>query len=106
MPPWWSSSTAISSAKIESMRVRLLLAAVVVCVCAPAQQTLTVDQLLSFIRSSIQLKQPDKQVAAYVAKLKLSERLDERTVEELQGEGVGPKTVAALSELVTGSASL
>jgi hypothetical protein len=38
--------------------------------------------------------------------MRLRERLDERTVEELQGEGAGPKTVAALSELVAGSASL
>ena len=74
--------------------------------CALAQQALTVDQLLSFIRSSIQLKQPDRQVASYVAKLKLSERLDERTVEQLQGEGAGPKTVAALNELAAGSLSL
>ena len=76
------------------------------CASALAQQSLTVDQLLSFIRSSIKLKQPDRQVAAYITKLKLSERLDERTVEELQGEGAGPKTVAALSQLASASESL
>ena len=36
----------------------------------------------------------------------MSERLDERTVEELQGEGAGPKTVAALKELAARSAEL
>jgi len=82
------------------------MAMVTFIVAAFAQQTLTVDQLLSFIRSSIQLKQPDRQVAAYVAKLKLSEKLDARTVELLQGEGAGPKTVAALNELAAASASL
>ena len=88
------------------MRVRLVLSAFLIAACALAGQALTVDQLLSFIRSAIQLKQPDKQVASYVAKLKLTERLDERTVEELQGEGAGPKTVEALKELAAESASL
>jgi len=71
-----------------------------------AQQSLSVDQLLSFVRSAIKLKQPDKEVAGYITKLKLSEKLDERTVEELQGEGAGPKTVVALNELATASESL
>jgi len=84
----------------------LATSALFVCASALAQQSLTVDQLLSFIRSSIKLKQPDRQVAAYITKLKLSERLDERTVEELQGEGAGPKTVAALSQLASASESL
>ena len=41
-----------------------------------AQAALTVNQLVSFVQSSIQLKHPDKQVASYLLKLKLSERLD------------------------------
>ena len=88
------------------MRVRLATAAFLFCTFALAQQTLTVDQVLSFVRSAIKLKQPDREVAAYLSKLKLSQRLDDRTVEELQGEGAGPKTVAALSELAAASASL
>ena len=88
------------------MRVRLALAALVVCSCALAEQALTLEQLLSFIRSSVKMKMPDKEVARYLATVKLSEHLDERTVEELQGEGAGPKTVAALDALATASASL
>lgn len=82
------------------------MAVLIVCAWLPAQQTLTVDQLLSFVRSAIKLKQPDKEVAAYLSKLKLSEKLDERTIEDLQGEGAGPKTAAALSQLAAASASL
>jgi hypothetical protein len=88
------------------MRVRLAMVALLVGACALAQQTLTLEQLLSFVRSSIKLKQPDREVANYISKLKLSEKLDPRTVEELQGDGAGPKTVAALNELAAGSASL
>ena len=90
----------------KNMRVRLAVAALLVCACAPAQQTVTIEQLLSFIRSSIKMKSPDRDVASWVAKLKLSEKLDDRTIEELQGEGAGPKTVAALEAMGTASASL
>ncbi len=88
------------------MRVRFVLAALAFCFCALAEQTLTVDQLLSFVRSSIKMKIPDKEVATYLSKVKLSERLDERTVEQLQGEGAGPKTVGVLDALVNGSEAL
>jgi hypothetical protein len=71
-----------------------------------AQSKLTVSQLVSFIESSIKLKQPDKQVAAYLAKLKLSERLDSRTIEDLQGEGAGPATMDALRRMVEASIGL
>lgn len=88
------------------MRLRVALAALLVCACALAQQTLTIEQLLSFIRSSVKMKMPDREIAAYLSKVKLSEHLDERTVEDLQGEGAGPKTVAALDALANASASL
>ena len=88
------------------MFYRLLTAALAVCLSAAAQQTLTVDQLVSFIRSSIQMKQPDKQVAQFLSRAKLSQKLDSRTVEELQGEGAGPKTVEALRTLIERSTGL
>jgi hypothetical protein len=72
----------------------------------PAQTKLTVEQLVSFIRSSVQLKQPDKRVAAYLARVTLSERLDDRTIEELRNEGAGPRTVEALHALREASQTL
>lgn len=71
-----------------------------------AQATLTVQQLYSVVKSSIQLKHPDKQVANYLSRLKLSEKLDDRTIEELQGFGAGPRTVEALRNLREASANL
>src|SRR5580704_775171 len=68
-----------------------------------AQTKLTVAQLCEFVQSSIHLKHPDKQVAAYLLKLKLSERLDARTIEDLQGQGVGPATMESLRRLVESS---
>lgn len=49
---------------------------------------------------------PDQQVADYVHKVRLTNKLDERTVEDLQGLGAGRRTVAALKELIVGSSSL
>src|SRR5579863_6822708 len=73
---------------------------------ALAQLNMTADQVYAFIKSSIQLHHDDRKVAEYVKKIKLSDKLDERRVEELQGMGAGPHTVAALRTLSTSSASL
>ena len=66
----------------------------------------TVAQLTTFMRSSIKQKLPDQEVAKYVVKMKLSQKLDASTIEELQSEGLGPKTVAALKDLMTATSSL
>jgi hypothetical protein len=81
------------------MRFRVALLLLGVSLSVPAQMKMTVEQLVSFVTSAIHLKQPDRDVAAYLAKVKLSQRLDNRTIEELQGQGAGPKTVNALYAL-------
>jgi hypothetical protein len=85
---------------------RALTTAVLVCLCAAAQTVLSVEQLVSFMRSSIQLKHADKQVAGFLSRVKLTESLDDRTIEELQGYGAGSKTLEALRELRDASAKL
>src|SRR5579871_1279760 len=73
---------------------------------AASQMSLTVEKLKAFIESAVQLKQPDAQVAQYLRQVKLTEKLDDATVEELQNKGAGPKTVAALRLMVDGTANL
>jgi len=73
---------------------------------AATDVTMTVDQLVKFIQSSVKLKYPDKQVAEYLRHIKLTNKLDDRTIEELQGQGAGSKTVTALHELRDASNSL
>ncbi len=92
---------------MKSMR-RLFGAAVLSCVAALAASApgYSVAQLLTFMRSSIQQKTPDQDVAKYVAKMKLSEKLDAATIEQLQSEGLGPKTVAALKEQMASTSAL
>jgi hypothetical protein len=86
------------------MRYVLILAAAIGL--AAADMSLTVDKLTAFIRSAIQLKTPDKDVAEYLHHVKMVEKLDDRMVEELQGMGAGAKTVAALRVLSDASSTL
>jgi hypothetical protein len=87
------------------MLSRLAAAVFLFSLAAPAQ-SLTVKQLYSFIQSSVQMKQTDKEVAGYLAKVKLTDKLEDRTVEEMQAMGIGPKTMAALRALRDQSQSL
>jgi hypothetical protein len=87
------------------MRFLLVLATAAI-LTAAAEMNMTVAQLVMFIRSSVELKQPDVKVAEYLRKVKLTDKLDDRTIEDLQSLGAGPKTVAALRELGEASASL
>src|SRR5258706_14418383 len=91
---------------VDRMKTLLRILIVAAFAAAAADMTMTVEQLTSFIKSAIKLKTPDPQVADYLKRVKLSNRLDDRTVEELQGLGAGMKTVAALKGLVEGSAKL
>jgi hypothetical protein len=70
------------------------------------QMKMTVAQLKGMVESSVKLGHPDKKVAEYVKSVKLTEKLDEEAVEDLQAAGAGPKTVEALKALVTSSSSL
>jgi hypothetical protein len=84
----------------------LVTMAVAAAIAADAHRTLTVEQLVSFIKSSIQLKHDDRQVADFVRKIKLSDKLEAATVETLQGMGAGRQTVTALRTLIDSSANL
>jgi hypothetical protein len=79
-----------------------------ICVAQQAfsQQALSVDKLTEFIKSSIGQKLPDKEVAAYLMTVRLTSKLEDRAVEDMQGLGAGPKTIAALNRLVIQSSAL
>ena len=74
---------------------------------AAAAQTLSVEKLEQFLRSAAQRHDADKDIAAYLSKAKLSEKLDDRTIQQLQSEGVvQPRTLHALWALRDSSAAL
>ena len=77
------------------MRYRLVAAVFLFSLGAMAQ-SLSIQELRSFLQSSVQLKQSDKDVAGFLSKAKLTEKLDDRMIEQMQSLGLGPKTLAAL----------
>src|SRR5579863_2161087 len=90
----------------ESM-LRTLQICIFLCAAMLASaQSVTIRDLVQFINSSIELKQSDSAVAKTLHRMRLTERLDNSTVEELQRLGAGPKTIAALRELADASAKL
>ena len=84
------------------MHCRAVAVLLAVCLTAAAQ-TYTVDKLsvaLKNIAGDAQHKPSDAELAAYLSKVKLSERLDDRTLESLESQlRLGTKTVAALRKL-------
>ena len=86
------------------MGPRLLAGLLAVCLAAWAE-TLSIQQLVSFLRSAAKINS-DREVAAYLSKVRLSERLDDRTIEVLQGLGAGPRTRQALERLKNESSAL
>jgi len=87
-------------------RPALSIAAFLFSLGAFAQQTISVDKLVEFLHSSIRMKMPDKQVANYVGTMRLNQKLEDRIIEQLQGDGLGPKTVTALRQLSVSTRSL
>lgn len=72
-----------------------------------AQRAMTVAQVVAFVGSQVKIKGDDRATADFLLhKIKLTEKLEARVVEELQGQGAGPKTVQALKKLVDESAGL
>jgi hypothetical protein len=87
------------------MRFRLTCVALVFCLAAAAQ-IMSVAQLVSFLKSSVQQKMTDSEVSKYLKTVKLTDKLTDRTIEELLAAGIGPKTREALNGLRDRSATL
>src|SRR5712671_51992 len=83
------------------MRFRLLGASLAFCgFCIVATaQTLSVDQLMQFLNSAIEMKQTDSEIAKYLVRAKLTDKLEDSAIEKLLASGIGPKTLAALHTL-------
>jgi hypothetical protein len=74
---------------------------------AQAAMEMNVAQLADFIRSEIALQQhSDKQVAAYIKKIKLTEKLTDKTIIDLQAQGAKQKTIEALKALQAETANM
>ncbi|MDQ2840908.1 MAG: hypothetical protein M3Y72_07710 [Acidobacteriota bacterium] len=90
-----------------NMKFRVGLLAVSFALALQAQMQMNVQQLADFVRSELALRQhTDKQLAAYVKKVQLTERLPDKTVKDLVAQGAQPKTEEALRALEAETASI
>lgn len=87
------------------MKLRVLL---LLCVCGllAAQSRMSVERLREFLRSSVDLHQPDKQVAKYLKSTKLTNRLSPAQFEEFIAMGVGAQTIEVLRDLMNATKEL
>jgi hypothetical protein len=89
------------------MKARWLGLLLLVAATLSAQRAMTVAQVVTFVGSQVKMKGDDRATADFLLhKVKLTEKLEARVVEELQGQGAGPKTVQALKKLIDESAAL
>ena len=84
---------------------RLFLAMLLTAAVALAEGV-SVSDLVAYLRNAVAGNEPDSQIAKYVQKVKLTESLDDTTIEQLESVGVGPKGVEALQALRDTSHSL
>jgi hypothetical protein len=87
-------------------RLKLIFALLCFALLAVAQRPMTVAEVTGFVKSQIKLKHDDRETADFLRKVKLTQKLEDALVEELQGMGAGSKTVAALRALEQESAGL
>jgi hypothetical protein len=80
------------------MRYRLLAGLLLYCLAAGAQ-TIDVAQLKSFIETSQKNRLTDAEVARYLKSVKLTDRLEDRTIKNWLALGIGARTRAALEAL-------
>ena len=89
---------------------RILVCLLAAAFLAIGQQTVTVQKLIEFVKSQVQLikqkKGTDKELALSLASIRLSEKLDVSVIEDLQADGAGPLTVKALQRLQQQTGSL
>lgn len=88
------------------MRRRLHVALFTACLGVMAQGAGSVSDLVADVRAGLQSHRSDGQIAKSLRKIKLLERLDDRTIETLQSEGAGPETTAQLLLMRDRSAAL
>ena len=90
------------------MKAKFLLLAAFFFLAMPAlpQRAMTAPEVIAFVKSQITLKGDDRTTADFLRGIKLTQKLDVRDVEDLQGLGAGVRTLEALRKLSQDSAAL
>jgi hypothetical protein len=76
--------------------MRTFAAALLFCYACAAQNTLTAEQLIGFVKSSVERKMTDVEISRYLRTVKLNQRLSDAQFEDLLTVGLGQRTLQAL----------
>ncbi|MGH9583931.1 MAG: hypothetical protein ACRD4O_13450, partial [Bryobacteraceae bacterium] len=88
------------------MKFRLCLLVACGCLALQAMQ-MNVQQVADFVREELALQHhTDKQIANYLKKVQLTEKLTQKTITDLEAQGAGPRTVKELERLRAETANL
>jgi hypothetical protein len=74
----------------------VLAVAILFCYVCAAQTALTAEQLIGFVKSSVERKMTDVEISRFLRTVKLSQRLSESQFEELLTIGLGQRSLQAL----------
>ena len=92
------------------MRFGSLVMVFSLCLAAASLTPMTVEKLAAFLRNAVNstdYKYTDRDLAGFLANVKMTERLDDRAIEDLQGQmKIGPLTLVRLKMLRDQSQSL
>src|SRR2546421_12153885 len=86
--------------------MRTLAAALLFCYACAAQANLTAEQLVAFVKSSVERKMTDAEISRYLRTVKLSQRLSERQFEELLTIGLGQRSLQAMHAIHDASGAM
>ena len=96
--------------KWSYMRFGSLVMVFSLCLAAASLTPMTVEKLAAFLRNAVNstdYKYTDRDLAGFLANVKMTERLDDRAIEDLQGQmKIGPLTLVRLKMLRDQSQSL
>jgi hypothetical protein len=73
---------------------------------AAKPEPVSIATLISLVRTALDRHESDNKLAGLLRKLWLAQRLDDHTIEELESQGVGPKSVGELLDLRDASVQL
>src|SRR5580692_9005414 len=103
----WGSQSWLQPAFSRPLLIRNIGLSLFLAAALAAQASETpVNDFIAEVRAGVKQHIPDKALAKSVHKLTLSEKLNLRVLEELESEGAGPETLAAIDDLRDKSAKL
>src|SRR5262245_728792 len=84
---------------MKAIQAGSLLLTIILAVPAFAEVKMTSEELERFVKSAVQLHQNDREVSAYLKKVKLTTKLTDQQYDEIRGANPGTRILDAVRQL-------